>query len=54
MFTFFTVKEKAPDQESSSESEEINDDTPCQRCGKYDHPDWVSYRIFDQITISAI
>ncbi|XP_053204430.1 remodeling and spacing factor 1-like [Panonychus citri] len=35
------VKEKAPDQESSSESEEINDDTPCQRCGKYDHPDWI-------------
>ncbi|XP_015781736.1 remodeling and spacing factor 1 [Tetranychus urticae] len=36
------IKEKITDQGSSSEAEEeINDDTPCQRCGKYDHPEWI-------------
>ncbi|CAG2101694.1 unnamed protein product [Medioppia subpectinata] len=26
---------------SSSESEVENDDKPCGRCGKYDHPEWI-------------
>lgn len=32
---------KDSDTGSGSESEVENDDKPCGRCGKYDHPEWV-------------
>ncbi|RWS07504.1 remodeling and spacing factor 1-like isoform X2 [Dinothrombium tinctorium] len=36
-----TVKKIRSDSESEEQSEEENDDTPCRRCGKYDHPEWI-------------
>ena len=37
------VKEKEESENSDGEEDDDkNDDTPCQKCGKYDHPEWVS------------
>jgi hypothetical protein len=35
--------ESEDSDDSSSESEVENDDKPCGRCGKYDHPEWVRF-----------
>ncbi|RWS31197.1 remodeling and spacing factor 1-like isoform X1 [Leptotrombidium deliense] len=32
---------RSDSESDEEESDEENDDTPCRRCGKYDHPEWI-------------
>ena len=41
-----TLSSNSTAEVENAEEECINDDTPCQKCGKYDKPEWVCIFLF--------